>query len=217
MHSWWRQSTGIIRGERTGAEYAAMASVVERTSKAALIKRMQTAGIIAIMRHTAPALARQTVDALSAGGVQVVEVTMNSVGAADMLQELAAAYQDDMLLGAGTVLTVASAEEALSAGARFIVAPNTDRHVIEYCGQRDVPVVPGALTPTEVVTAWRQGADLVKIFPAGGLGTALSPRPARTTRRHSFRSDGRREPGQRHRLHARRGSGLGRGQRPGPS
>ena len=170
MYSWWRQSTGIIRGERTGAEYAAMASVVERTSKAALIERMQTAGIIAIMRHTAPALARQTVDALSAGGVQVVEVTMNSVGAADMLQELAAAYQDDMLLGAGTVLTVASAEEALSAGARFIVAPNTDRHVIEYCGQRDVPVVPGALTPTEVVTAWQQGADLVKIFPAGGLG-----------------------------------------------
>ncbi|MDE2993137.1 MAG: bifunctional 4-hydroxy-2-oxoglutarate aldolase/2-dehydro-3-deoxy-phosphogluconate aldolase [Chloroflexota bacterium] len=147
-----------------------MVSVVERTPKAALVERMTEAGIIAIMRHTAPALARQTVDALSAGGVQVIEVTMNSAGASDMLRELADAYRDDVLLGAGTVLTAASAEQALCAGARFIVAPNTDRHVIEYCNRRDVPVVPGALTPTEVVTAWQQGADLVKIFPAGGLG-----------------------------------------------
>lgn len=159
-----------MRGERTGVEYEVMASVGERTAKAALVERMTEAGIIAIMRHTAPALARQTVEALSAGGVQIIEVTMNSAGAADMLRELADTYRDDVLLGAGTVLTVASAEQALRAGARFIVAPNTDRHVIEYCNQRDVPVVPGALTPTEVVTAWQQGADLVKIFPAGGLG-----------------------------------------------
>ncbi len=147
-----------------------MASGAERTPKAALVERMKTAGIIAIMRHTAPALARQTVEALCAGGVSVIEVTMNSAGAGDMLRELAVASRDDVLLGAGTVLTVVSAEQALGAGARFIVAPNTDRQVIEYCRQRDVPVVPGALTPTEIVTAWQEGADLVKIFPAGGLG-----------------------------------------------
>ena len=99
-------SPGIIPGGCKGAESEAMASVVERTPKAALVERMKTAGIIAIMRHTAPALARQTVAALSAGGVQVIEVTMNSAGAADMLQELAGAYRDDVLLGAGTVLTV---------------------------------------------------------------------------------------------------------------
>ena len=140
------------------------------TTKAAVVQRITGAGIIAIMRHTPPDLARQTVDALLAGGVHVVEVTMNSAGALDMLAELSSGYGDDLLVGAGTVLTVASAKEAVAAGARFIVAPNTDQHILAYCQQRPVPAIPGAMTPTEVVTAWHGGADLVKLFPAGILG-----------------------------------------------
>ena len=175
--------TGIIRGERTGAEYRTMVSVGGRTAKAALVERMQTAGIIAIMRHTAPALARQTVEALSAGGVQVIEVTMNSAGAADMLQELAAAYQDDMLLGAGTVLTVSSAEEALSAGGALHRRPEhgSARHRVlrparRARGTRRVDADRGC---DRLAAGRRSGED----FPGRRTWAALSPRPARAARR----------------------------------
>lgn len=127
-------------------------------------------GIVAIMRHTDARLAVATAAALEQGGIGVIEVTMNTAGALAMIEDLSRALGGRLLLGAGTVLSPTAAARAIDAGARFIVAPNTDLQVISYCRQRDVPVIPGALTPTEVLGAWEAGAEVVKVFPVGSLG-----------------------------------------------
>lgn len=141
------------------------------TARGILLQRMTTAGVVAIMRHTAAELATEAADALLRGGVSVVEVTLNTAGAAGMIRDLVARFGDRMVVGAGTVLTTDAVEQALDAGARFVVAPNTDVSVIELCNRREVPVLPGAFTPTEVVAAWQAGADLVKVFPVSSVGS----------------------------------------------
>lgn len=129
--------------------------------------------VIAILRHTEPALAVATVEALVAGGVRAVEVTLNSEGAFEMLRSIGSALGDRILLGAGTVMNLADAEAAIAAGARFIVSPDSDTALIEAMARQGIPCVPGAFTASEVVRAWRAGASLVKIFPAGAIGPAL--------------------------------------------
>ncbi|HUE76174.1 MAG TPA: bifunctional 4-hydroxy-2-oxoglutarate aldolase/2-dehydro-3-deoxy-phosphogluconate aldolase [Chloroflexota bacterium] len=138
--------------------------------KEELLRRMTDGGIVAIMRRTESSLAIETVDALYRGGVFVVEVTLNTDGALDMISALAGHFGDQVLVGAGTVMDVASAQAALDAGAKFIVAPHTDVAVIRFANEADRPVIPGAFTPTEIVHAWRAGADLVKVFPVGSVG-----------------------------------------------
>jgi 2-dehydro-3-deoxyphosphogluconate aldolase/(4S)-4-hydroxy-2-oxoglutarate aldolase len=138
--------------------------------KAAALARMQRSGVVAIMRHTEQSLALAAAEALLRGGVDVVEVTLNTAGATSMIRELAAHFGDRILVGAGTVLSPAGVDRALEAGARFVVAPNTDPTVIALCNRQGVPVVPGAFTPTEVVAAWQAGADLVKVFPVSSVG-----------------------------------------------
>jgi 2-dehydro-3-deoxyphosphogluconate aldolase/(4S)-4-hydroxy-2-oxoglutarate aldolase len=139
-------------------------------TKDALLERMKAGGIVAIMRHTEASLAIEAADALLRGGVEVVEVTLNTAGATTMIRDLVAHFGDRMVIGAGTVLSPNGVDQALAAGARFVVAPNTDAKVIGLCNQRNVPVVPGAFTPSEVVTAWQLGADLVKVFPVSSVG-----------------------------------------------
>jgi 2-dehydro-3-deoxyphosphogluconate aldolase/(4S)-4-hydroxy-2-oxoglutarate aldolase len=114
--------------------------------------------------------ARRAAEALLRGGVDVVEVTLNTAGATTMIRELVAHFGERLLVGAGTVLSPSAVHQALDAGARFVVAPNTDPRVIAVCNRQDVPVVPGAFTPTEVVAAWETGADLVKVFPVSSVG-----------------------------------------------
>ena len=155
-----------------------MASVAEPATstpaatnqKAADLERMRRTGVVAIMRHTEASLAIAAAEALLRGGVDVVEVTMNTAGATGMIRQLTKELGERMLVGAGTVLSTGAVRQALDAGARFVVAPNTDPQVIALCNQLGVPVVPGALTPTEVVTAWQLGADLVKVFPVSSVG-----------------------------------------------
>ena len=139
-------------------------------TKDALLERMKAGGIVAIMRHTEASLAIEAADALLRGGVEVVEVTLNTAGATTMIRDLVAHFGDRMVIGAGTVLSPNGVDQALAAGARFVVAPNTDAKVIGLCNQRNVPVVPGAFTPSEVVSAWQLGADLVKVFPVSSVG-----------------------------------------------
>jgi 2-dehydro-3-deoxyphosphogluconate aldolase/(4S)-4-hydroxy-2-oxoglutarate aldolase len=139
-------------------------------TKDALLERMKAGGIVAIMRHTEASLAIEAADALLRGGVEVVEVTLNTAGATTMIRDLVAHFGDRMVIGAGTVLSPNGVDQALAAGARFVVAPNTDAKVIGLCNQRNVPVVPGAFTPSEVVAAWQLGADLVKVFPVSSVG-----------------------------------------------
>jgi len=126
--------------------------------------------IVAILRHTDPDLAVQTVRALLDGGVRAIEVTFNSRGVRDMLRAIEAAFGERVLLGAGTVLDRDSADAALDLGARYIVSPHTDPDLVSYVAGRGVACMPGAFTATEVLTAWRAGAAVVKLFPAGGAG-----------------------------------------------
>jgi 2-dehydro-3-deoxyphosphogluconate aldolase/(4S)-4-hydroxy-2-oxoglutarate aldolase len=140
---------------------------VNRTS---ITARLTSGGVVAIMRHTEASLAIDTAHALFAGGVTVVEVTLNSSGALEMISALAAGIGDKMVVGAGTVLSPHAVDDAIGAGARFIVAPTTSMEVIGRAAHHDIPCIPGALTPTEILTAWDAGADLVKLFPASAGG-----------------------------------------------
>lgn len=139
-------------------------------SKSDAMERVRRHGVVAIMRHTEASLAVEAAEALLAGGVDVVEVTLNTAGAAQMISQLRAHFGGKMLVGAGTVLSPNAVHQAVEAGAQFIVAPNTDLKVIALCARNGVPAFPGAFTPTEVVTAWETGADAVKVFPVSGVG-----------------------------------------------
>lgn len=157
-----------------------MATAVERGAaqrgagaggqKAANLARVKQTGVVAIMRHTEASLAVEAAEALLRGGVDVVEVTLNTAGATSMIRRLTQTFGERMLVGAGTVLSPEAVREALEAGARFIVAPNTSLAVIAECNRHGVSVVPGAFTPTEVVAAREAGADLVKVFPVSSVG-----------------------------------------------
>jgi 2-dehydro-3-deoxyphosphogluconate aldolase/(4S)-4-hydroxy-2-oxoglutarate aldolase len=135
-----------------------------------LVQRIFDAGIVAIMRRTEAALAVETAEALLAGGVSVVEVTLNTPGAEEMLRALASRLGDRMLIGAGTVMSPEEVRRALAAGARFVVSPHTDSDVIAAARRGGAPAIPGAFTPTEIVRAWQLGASVVKLFPVGSVG-----------------------------------------------
>jgi 2-dehydro-3-deoxyphosphogluconate aldolase/(4S)-4-hydroxy-2-oxoglutarate aldolase len=135
-----------------------------------LVDRIFEAGIISIMRRTDSSLAVETAEALLAGGVSVVEVTLNTSGALEMLSALAAKLGDRMAIGAGTVMSAEDVRRAVDAGARFIVSPHTDAAVIEAAQNASAPAFPGAFTPTEIVRAWQLGASCVKVFPVGSVG-----------------------------------------------
>ena len=126
--------------------------------------------IVAIFRgiadHQADAAARALVD----GGVTFMEVTMNTAGALPIIARWRDSFDGQAYIGAGTVLNVAMAKEAIAAGAQFLISPNLDEQVIAYGAERGVDVWPGVMTPTEIVRAWNAGAKLVKLFPMASLG-----------------------------------------------
>lgn len=127
-------------------------------------------GAIVIMRRLDPDLVLSVVDAIVEGGIDVLEVTVDSPSALESIAAIREHTGESALIGAGTVLHAGDAMRAVDAGAQFIVAPNTDADVITVCDRLDVPVIPGALTPTEITNAATLGADLVKVFPAGPGG-----------------------------------------------
>jgi 2-dehydro-3-deoxyphosphogluconate aldolase/(4S)-4-hydroxy-2-oxoglutarate aldolase len=131
---------------------------------------LEAAGVVAIVRLDDAARLRPVVEALEAGQVRVVEITLTTPGALEALASLSAALDGRVLLGAGTVLDGETARLAVLAGARFVVAPTFRPAVVEVCRRYGVLAIPGAYTPTEVLAAWESGADLVKVFPAGTLG-----------------------------------------------
>jgi 2-dehydro-3-deoxyphosphogluconate aldolase/(4S)-4-hydroxy-2-oxoglutarate aldolase len=122
--------------------------------------------IVAVIRAESPDLLVDVAEALVAGGVEVMEVTFTVPRATQVLEKVAEKLGSRILLGAGTVLDTETARAALLAGAEFIVSPAVNTGVIELCRRYSKLVMPGALTPTEVVTAWQAGADIVKIFPS---------------------------------------------------
>lgn len=138
----------------------------------AVLERIGRTGLVPVLRAHSMEDALKLADAIEAGGVDVLEVTMTVPRALDVIDTLVQHRGDRMLIGAGTVLDAETARACLLAGAQFIVSPALDVKTIELCRRYDVTVVPGALTPTEVVTAWSAGADAVKIFPCGAVGGA---------------------------------------------
>lgn len=134
------------------------------------LARILDVGVVAVVRLRSPAGLLQVAAALEAGGVSAIEFTMTTPGALEALAETSAVLGDRVVLGAGTVLDGATARAVIRAGARFLVAPTTAREMIEAGRAGGVVVIPGAYTPTEILTAWELGGDLVKIFPATGLG-----------------------------------------------
>ena len=134
--------------------------------------RIIRTGIVPVVRASSGEEALAVVDAIRAGGIDVIEVTMTVPGALEVIRELARRYQDEVLLGAGTVLDAETARACMLAGARFIASPILDEATVACCRTYDVPVMAGALTPTEVVRAWRAGAAMVKVFPCSAVGGA---------------------------------------------
>lgn len=127
-------------------------------------------GIVAVIRMQDPGRLRAVVDALAAGGVRALEVTMTVPRAIEMIREIAPTLPAGFLFGAGTVLDADTAHRVIDAGAQFVVSPVFRRAVIDACHQHDVPALPGCLTPTEILDAWDAGADIVKVFPATTFG-----------------------------------------------
>jgi 2-dehydro-3-deoxyphosphogluconate aldolase/(4S)-4-hydroxy-2-oxoglutarate aldolase len=137
--------------------------------KEQVLARIRSTGLVPVIRARSAEEAGQVADAIQAGGVGILEITMTVPGAVEVIRELVR-RGGDALVGAGTVLDPEAARACLDAGARFIVSPSLNLDTIATCREAGVAVLPGALTPTEVVTAWNAGADLVKVFPAGAVG-----------------------------------------------
>lgn len=134
------------------------------------LKEIERTRIIAIVRGVKEAHIFSLAEALLKGGVTVMEVTLNTPGALAMISDLQAKLGEQMYIGAGTVLDVEDAQKAVQAGASFLVTPNLDEDVIRYASREGIPIFPGAMTPTEVVKAWKAGATAIKIFPSASLG-----------------------------------------------
>ena len=128
--------------------------------------------IVGILRFFPREQVRHLIPAVLAGGLRNLEITMNTAGAEDLIRLACDLMGGQGNVGAGTVLTVGQLDQTLTTGASFIVTPAVVPEVIRACVERGVPVMPGALTPTEILTAWQLGARLVKIFPADTLGPA---------------------------------------------
>jgi 2-dehydro-3-deoxyphosphogluconate aldolase/(4S)-4-hydroxy-2-oxoglutarate aldolase len=139
-------------------------------SKEEIVKTISECGLIPVVRTTDAQQAVKVADALQSGGAPIIEITMTVPGALSVLEELSRSVSDTVILGAGTVLDGETARMAVLAGAQFIVAPTLDENTIKVCNRYSRPVVPGALTPTEILRAWELGADFVKVFPADAVG-----------------------------------------------
>ncbi|PYQ26490.1 MAG: 2-dehydro-3-deoxyphosphogluconate aldolase [Acidobacteria bacterium] len=137
-----------------------------------VVERIREVGLVPVVRAASADEAFAAVEAIRAGGIPILEITLTVPGAVAIISQLSKRLGDEALIGAGTVLDADTAQQCIDAGARFIVSPALHIPTIERCRRLEVPVFPGALTPTEIVTAWRAGANAVKVFPANALGGA---------------------------------------------
>ncbi|MFA5729143.1 MAG: bifunctional 4-hydroxy-2-oxoglutarate aldolase/2-dehydro-3-deoxy-phosphogluconate aldolase [Candidatus Neomarinimicrobiota bacterium] len=132
--------------------------------------RLIESGLVAVIRLDSDKKLKGIISALQQGGVNALEITMTTPGALEIIKRFATQAGDDFLIGAGSVLDSETARLAIVNGAQFIVGPVLNPEVIRMCHRYDKVVIPGALTPTEILTAWEQGADIIKVFPATALG-----------------------------------------------
>ncbi|MEW5981668.1 MAG: bifunctional 4-hydroxy-2-oxoglutarate aldolase/2-dehydro-3-deoxy-phosphogluconate aldolase [Acidobacteriota bacterium] len=135
-----------------------------------IVRQIEATGVVAVIRLTDAKALRAVAEALLAGGVRALEVTMTVPRAVPLIEELVTTLPPDVLVGAGTVLDADTARQVILAGARFVVGPVFRHGLIETCHRYDIPAMPGCFSPTEILAAWDAGADIVKVFPATALG-----------------------------------------------
>ena len=146
--------------------------MASRRQKQEVLAALRDGGIVPVIRADSADTALRIVDALVSGGIRTLEITMTVPDAIGAIKAVSDRFGSSVLLGAGTVTSRALAEGSLDAGAEFLVTPCVVPDVIAVAKERDVAVLPGAMTPTEVFTAWSAGGDIVKIFPASNVGGA---------------------------------------------
>ncbi len=151
-------------------------------TRSEIVDRIQSVGLVAIIRADSSSGLIETCRALRDGGVTVAEITMTTPGALEGIEAATREFGDDCLIGVGSVLNARMATDAINAGARFVVAPTFKQEVVDAAHAADKPVLAGALTPTEILTAFEAGSDLVKVFPANHFGPryfkdVLAPMP----------------------------------------
>ncbi|PYU31928.1 MAG: 2-dehydro-3-deoxyphosphogluconate aldolase [Acidobacteria bacterium] len=139
-------------------------------NKSEIMQHIAEIGVIPVVRAESADIALRAIDAIRAGGISVLEITMTVPGAIRIIEEVAQKLGSKAVVGAGTVLDEVTARQCILAGAQFIVSPALNLDTISCCHRYGIVVIPGAMTPTEVVTASSAGADWVKVFPAGALG-----------------------------------------------
>ena len=141
-------------------------------SKSDHLETILETGVVAIMRARSADQLLEAAEAVLAGGVKAIEVTMTTPGALDVIRQAVSKFGSEVLFGVGSVLDPETARSAMLAGAQFVVCPTLNIKTIEICNRYSVPVMPGAYTPTELLTAWEAGATIVKVFPASVGGPA---------------------------------------------
>ena len=166
---------GGVMNSRTDPEQPSRAATANgEPERPAIPSGILEGRVIAIGRGLAPEAILSIAASLADGGVRAFEITLNSPAAMEAIAAMAARFApEELIIGAGTVLDEAKAEEAVAAGARFLVMPHTDAGLIAWAAQRGIPSFPGAFTPTEALGAWRAGAAAVKLFPASVVGPAF--------------------------------------------
>ena len=141
-------------------------------SRKELLAKVIEHAIVGVVRENSSEAAAAVADAYATNGIHIVEITMTTPGALELISNLAARYTGDVTIAAGTVRSSNDAAAARRAGAEVIVSPHTNVRVIEYANENDLLSVAGAATPTEIIQAWEAGCDIVKVFPAASLGGA---------------------------------------------
>jgi 2-dehydro-3-deoxyphosphogluconate aldolase/(4S)-4-hydroxy-2-oxoglutarate aldolase len=137
-----------------------------------LVKRIERGTLVPVVRAPTADLAVKAVEAILEGGISTFEITLTVPGAVQVIENLVKRFGSRALIGAGTVLSAEQAAACIDVGAQFIVSPGFDAATVELVLRRGLPCMPGALTPTEVITAWKAGVDMVKIFPCSAMGGA---------------------------------------------
>src|SRR6266542_1066881 len=135
-----------------------------------VLKRIEEIGVIPVVRAASAEEAIAVAEVIGEGGIPILEITLTVPGAVAVIAKLSKRYGDKVLVGGGTVLDAESARDCIAAGAQFIVSPSLNIPTIDLCKRQRIAVFPGALTPTEVVSAWQAGADAVKVFPCSAVG-----------------------------------------------
>jgi 2-dehydro-3-deoxyphosphogluconate aldolase/(4S)-4-hydroxy-2-oxoglutarate aldolase len=139
-------------------------------SRSQVVSAIESCGVVAVIRLQEPSKLRAVIDALAAGGVRALEITMTVPGAIDLIKAVAPSLPKEFIIGAGTILDPETARMAILAGARYVVSPVFSPTVLALCHRYDVAAMPGCFSPTEILAAWEAGADIVKVFPATAVG-----------------------------------------------